>query len=52
MSKKGYTSNEIGHEWIEKVFEPQTAAIANGCSYLLIVDGHSSHYTLELLEYV
>jgi hypothetical protein len=52
MSKKGYTSNEIGHEWMEKVFEPQTAAITNGCSHLLIVDGHSSHYTSELLEYV
>ena len=51
MSNKGYTSKEIGHEWIEKVFEPQTAEIANGRSRLLVVNGHSSHYTSELLEF-
>jgi hypothetical protein len=51
MSDKGYTSKEIRHEWIEVVFEPQTSAIANGCSCLLRVDGHSSHFTSELLEY-
>ena len=33
------------------VFDPQTCAIANGHSHLLVVDGHSSHFTLELLEY-
>jgi len=51
MSEKGYTSKEIGCEWMKMVFDPQTSAIANGCSRLLVVDGHSSHFTAELLEY-
>ena len=24
---------------------------ADGCTYVLLMDGHSSHYTLELLEF-
>ena len=51
MSDKGYTSKEIGHEWIEMVFDPQTCVITNGHSRLLVVDGHASHFTSELLEY-
>ena len=52
MSAKGYTSKEIGHEWIETVFRPQTSEITRGCSCLLIVDGHLSHFSLGFLEYV
>ena len=51
MSAKGYTSNEIGREWIKTVFGPQTSQIANGCSRLLVVDGHSSHFSSGFLEY-
>ena len=51
MSEKGYSSNLIGRQWIETVFDAQTENIANGCKRLLIVDGHSSHFTWELLEY-
>src|SRR5258706_5214924 len=51
MSAKGYTSKEIGLEWIETAFGPQTSEIANGCSRLLVVDGHSSHFSLGFLEY-
>jgi len=51
MSTKGYTSKEIGLEWIETVFGPQTSEIANGCNCLLVVDGHSSHFSLGFLEY-
>ena len=51
MSEKGYSSNIIGQQWIETVFDAQTENIANGCKRLLIVDGHSSHFTWELLEY-
>ena len=51
MSNKGYTSKEIGCEWIEMVFDPQTCVIANGRNCLLVVDGHASHFTSELLEY-
>jgi len=51
MSDKGYTSKVIGCEWIQMVFDPQTSPIANGCVCLLVVDGHASHFTSELLEY-
>ncbi len=51
MSDKGYTSKEIGCEWIEMIFDPQTCVIANGCTCLLVVDGHASHFTSGLLKY-
>lgn len=51
MSEKGYSSNIIGQQWIETVFDAQTQSIANGRKRLLIVDGHSSHFTWGLLEY-
>ena len=51
MSAKGYTSKEIRLEWIETAFGSQTSEITNGCSCLLIVDGHSSHFSLGFLEY-
>ena len=48
--KKGYTSGEIGVSWL-KDWDKQTKAKANGQTRLLLVDGHSSHYTLGFLEY-
>jgi hypothetical protein len=51
MSEKGYSSQVIGQQWMETVFDPQTQGIANGRTRLLIVDGHSSHFTYELLSY-
>src|SRR5258706_422971 len=51
MSEKGYSSNIIGSQWIETVFDAQTVHIANGCKRLLVVDGHASHFTWGLLEY-
>lgn len=51
MSEKGYTSNVIGREWIETVFEPETSKIAKGRYRLLVVDGHVSHFTSQLLEF-
>ena len=32
-------------------FDPQTKEKADGRTRVLLMDGHSSHYTLELLEY-
>ena len=52
MSAKGYASKEIGHEWIETVFGPQTSEIARGHSHLHVVDGHLSYFSLGFLEYV
>jgi len=48
--KKGYTSGEIGVAWL-KDWDKQTKEKADGRTRLLVVDGHSSHYTLEFLEY-
>jgi hypothetical protein len=48
--KKGYTYGEIGIAWI-KDWDKQTKAKAKGQTRLLLVDGHSSHYTLEFLEH-
>ncbi|KAI5821518.1 DDE-domain-containing protein, partial [Schizophyllum commune Tattone D] len=49
-SKKGWTTGEIGVEWI-KDFDNQTKAKAAGRPHLLLVDGHNSHYTRAFLSY-
>ena len=48
--KKGYTSGEIGVAWLQD-WDKLTKQKANGRHCLLIVDGHSSHYTLAFLDY-
>lgn len=48
--KKGYTSGEIGIAWLND-WDKQTKAKAGRRTRLLLVDGHSSHYTLGFLEY-
>lgn len=47
---KGYTSGEIAVAWI-KDWDNLTREKANGKHRLLIVDGHSSHFTVGFLEY-
>ncbi|PIL26583.1 centromere protein B [Ganoderma sinense ZZ0214-1] len=49
-SPNGYVTGEIGIEWIKK-FDNLTKRKANGRRRLLLVDGHSSHYTRQFLEY-
>ena len=51
VSKKGYMTGEIGRKWIENDFDPVTSPVANGRPRLLIVDGHSSHFTHSFLGY-
>jgi len=48
--KKGYTSREIATAWIED-WDKLTKAKANGRHRLLVVDGHSSHFTMGFLDY-
>ncbi|KDQ54526.1 hypothetical protein JAAARDRAFT_83974, partial [Jaapia argillacea MUCL 33604] len=50
-SPNGWTDGELALNWIEKDFDAQTREKANGGTRLLIMDGHSSHYTLALLKY-
>jgi hypothetical protein len=50
-SPNGYTGNELGLEWLEKVFEPQTRERAGGRWQLLVCDGHGSHETVDFLTF-
>ncbi|KIK21791.1 hypothetical protein PISMIDRAFT_79259, partial [Pisolithus microcarpus 441] len=49
-SPKGWTDGVIGQLWIED-FNQKTHAKANGHAWLLLVDGHNSHYTKDFLDY-
>ncbi|KAJ3499049.1 hypothetical protein NLJ89_g10141 [Agrocybe chaxingu] len=50
-SENGWTNGGLALNWIQKDFDPQTREKANGETRVLIMDGHSSHYTADLLEY-
>ena len=47
VSDNGWTTNELGLEWIQSVFEPNTTPSTKGKYRLLILDGHGSHATPE-----
>lgn len=52
LSENGWTNNKIGLEWLKKCFVPQAQERnTSGQPILLILDGHGSHETLEMLEY-
>ena len=36
---------------MKDIFDPETQERANGETRVLLLDGHSSHHTLELIEY-
>lgn len=48
-SSSGWTSNSHGFEWLRKVFEPESKKKSGNQPRLLIMDGHSSHITGELI---
>ena len=50
-SENGWTDGGIGRNWLEHVFDAETAEKAGGKPQVLIVDGHSSHYTAEFIQY-
>jgi hypothetical protein len=45
LSPNGWTSNEIGLRWLQKLFIPSTTTRTKGKYRLLILDGHGSHLT-------
>lgn len=49
-SPNGWTSNELGVGWLEKVFHPQTKHLYPK-HRLLILDGHASHLSLPFVEF-
>ena len=50
-SENRWTDGELAQEWIEKYFDATTKEKANGQTWVLIMDGHSSHHKLDLLRY-
>jgi hypothetical protein len=47
VSANGWTTDQIGLQWLEKCFIPATTARTKGASRLLVLDGHGSHLTPE-----
>ena len=51
MSENGWTNHDLGFEWLQEVFEKHTASQTAVQYRLLILDGHSSHATLEFDQF-
>ncbi|SPO25317.1 uncharacterized protein UTRI_10103 [Ustilago trichophora] len=49
-SPNGWTDNDLGLEWLKDCFNRHTQQKAQGNYRLLILDGHSSHVTLEFIQ--
>ncbi len=49
-STSGWTNNDIGLAWL-KVFERETGRGARTGYRLLLLDGHSSHVTMDFIDY-
>lgn len=47
-SERGWTDNDHGVSWLEKVFDPQTKHL--GGRRLLFVDGHQSHVSAKFIQ--
>jgi len=50
LSENGWTTNEIGYEWIQH-FDKYTKERAIGQYRLLILDGHESHISVQFQQY-
>lgn len=51
-SPSGWTNDELGVAWLEQIFERCTKAKAGRKWWLLIVDGHGSHLTMDWIRYL
>ena len=51
VSPNGWTDGELAAKWIVDDFDRQTRDKANGETRVLLLDGHSSHHTPELLKF-
>ena len=49
-SQKGWTNEDLGASWLEKIFEPHSHDKAGGRWRLLILDGHSSHINMRFIQ--
>jgi hypothetical protein len=50
VSKNGWTTNELGLQWL-KHFNEHTKRRVIGAYRLLIIDGHESHNSLDFQQY-
>ena len=50
ISENGWTTDEIGLRWLEKLFIPATTSRTRGKYRLLVLDGHGSHLTPVLID--
>ena len=48
-SNSGWTLNSHGFEWLRIVFEPESRVKSRGKPRLLIMDGHASHITANMI---
>ena len=48
-TEKGWTSNDIGLQWLQKIFHPYTMQKSRG-KRLLIIDGHISHVNMAFFN--
>lgn len=49
-SENGWTNSWIALNWLVKSFDPATREKAAGRTRVVFLDGHSSHFSLELLR--
>jgi hypothetical protein len=49
-SDNGWSCDNLGLQWLIKVFDPYTRTKAGRGKRLLIVDGHSSHVNMKFLD--
>lgn len=50
-SSSGWTSDSHGYEWLTRVFEPETRTTDENSRRLLVLDGHSSHVTANVIRF-
>ena len=50
-SQKGWTSNELGFQWLVRVFDPSTREKSQDRTRLLICDGHDSHISAKFVAH-
>ena len=51
VSNNGWTDNELGVAWLEKMFEPRTKLRQKGEYRLLVLDGHDSHMSTKAIQF-
>ena len=49
-SSNGWSSDEMGRNWLKQVFHRCTVKKANNRRRLLLVDGHSSHVNMQFIN--